>query len=489
MKITPEKTFIFPKQADVLGWVWKEGGFLQPSPHRQLALTNTKTEDILKVRDMRSWVGLFKTLHMATPNISTILAPFETASAGKDSNEDFIWDFKLEKLFRQAKEKISQMVTLYLPSPEDQLILQTDASKQGLGHILYALKEEKKLPVRIHSVKLPNKCIKWCPCETESLGLAAGIEKEYNIVRESNKPLIIETDNKPVFEAIKLINKGKFSARARMSSILTNVNRTPIKIRHISGKAKLNAMADLQSRIPPQCTSEHCSIRKFLENTVDSIIEDGPKNNSIKLNDTGHAYANRSAWLNAQYANQAINEARKLLTTGKPPPKAIGKHSGEYWNDVRKYWRDCNIAKDGLLVANVEANAISGNIHRERIAIPKPLTPALLYHMHNNTQNHPTKSQQKAQFLRQFYAVNLEKHLETLYQNCYKCLIVQKLPREQITNQTKTEAKQPHEHFHVDIIKRARQNIMVIRDHFSSYQDATFVETEKASDLKLESYT
>ena len=34
MKITPEKTFIFPKQADVLGWVWKEGGFLQPSPHR-----------------------------------------------------------------------------------------------------------------------------------------------------------------------------------------------------------------------------------------------------------------------------------------------------------------------------------------------------------------------------------------------------------------------------------------------------------------------
>ena len=25
---------------------------------------------------------------------------------------------------------------------------------------------------------------------------------------------------------------------------------------------------------------------------------------------------------------------------------------------------------------------------------------------------------------------------------------------------------------------------MVIRDHFSSYQDATFVETEKASDLK-----
>ena len=211
MKISAEKTFIFPKQADVLGWVWKEGGFLQPSPHRQFALTNTETEDIVKVKDMRSWIGLFKTLHIATPDISLILAPFETATAGRESNDIFIWDYALEKQFRQAKDTINQMVTLYLPSPEDQLLIQTDASMQGLGHILYALKDGKKLPVRIHSIKLPDKCRRWCPCEIESLSLATGIEKEYGIIRESDKSLIVETDSKPVFEAIKLINKGKFS--------------------------------------------------------------------------------------------------------------------------------------------------------------------------------------------------------------------------------------------------------------------------------------
>ena len=86
MKITPEKTFIFPKQADVLGWTWHEGGYLKASPHRKLALTNTRIEDIKKIKDMRSWVGLFKTLHIATPNIATILAPFEAATAGKDSS-------------------------------------------------------------------------------------------------------------------------------------------------------------------------------------------------------------------------------------------------------------------------------------------------------------------------------------------------------------------------------------------------------------------
>ena len=56
MKIMPEKT------ADILGWVWQEGGQLSASPHRKLALINTKIEDICKIRDMSNWIRLFKTL-------------------------------------------------------------------------------------------------------------------------------------------------------------------------------------------------------------------------------------------------------------------------------------------------------------------------------------------------------------------------------------------------------------------------------------------
>ena len=113
------------------------------------------------------------------------------------------------------------------------------------------------------------------------MSLATGIDKEYQLIRESKHPLIIETDSKPVYEALKLVNKGKFSANARMSSLLTNLNRTPIHAKHISGKAKLNPIADLQSRIPPDCTSEFCSVKKFLNHSVETILEDGPKLNVI----------------------------------------------------------------------------------------------------------------------------------------------------------------------------------------------------------------
>ena len=483
LKITPDKTHIFPKQADVLGWIWNEGGYLKASPHRKLAITNTRIEDIKKVKDMRSWIGLFKTLHMATPHISPLLAPFEEATAGKESSEHFIWDYELERKFRNAKEQIDKLVTLYLPTPDDQLVLQTDASKKGLGHILFAIKNAKKHPVRIHSVKLPDKCRNWCPCEVEGLGLAVGIDKEYDLIRESKLPLIIESDSKPVDEALKLINQGKFSTSARMSSILTNMNRTPIKSRHISGKAMLNPIADLQSRTPPICTSEFCSVRKFLQQTTDSILEDGPKLGALTINAEGQ-YANRNSWNEAQKANQACRETKKLLSSGKPPPKPVGKYAGEYWNDIRRYYRECSIASDGLLVVKSEAEAISGNISREKIVIPKPLVPALLYHLHNNRDQHPTRSQQKAQFQRQFFAINLEKNLDLLYSNCYKCSILEKIPKEAIRNESQTDVDRPQVQFHVDVIKRAKQNILIVRDHFSSYQDALLIQSEKATDLK-----
>ena len=120
----------------------------------------------------------------------------------------------------------------------------------------------------------------------------------------------------------------------------------------------------------------------------------------------------------------------KLLNSGKPPPRPLGKNTGEYWNDIRKYCRDASLAADGTLIVKTPPSMLTGDIERERIVIPKILVPALLHHMHNHLDMHPAKAQQKAMFQRKFYALALDKHLDLLYKNCYRCAIVQKFPKE-----------------------------------------------------------
>ena len=80
--------------------------------------------------------------------------------------------------------------------------------------------------------------------------------------------------------------------------------------------------------------------------------------------------------------------------------------------------------------------------------------------------------------------MDLEKHLEDLYSNCYPCSILQRLPKVDVKQESKAVVNHPHEYFHTDVIKRAGQNILLLVDHFSSFLTATLVPSEKAADLK-----
>jgi hypothetical protein len=214
LKISAAKTHIFPAQADILGWVWHQGGTLTPSPHRKLALKNTKLDDINTVKDLRSWTGLYKTLLIATPSLALVLDPFDQETANRESKEKITWTPQLMQAFAHAKNHIDNTQQLYLPSPSDQLLMVPDGSQKtpGIGHVLFALVDNIRKPVRFHSVKLPEHCKKWAPCEIEALAFATGIQAEIDLIKESQKPLLIAPDSSPVKDAVNLIKKGKFSA-------------------------------------------------------------------------------------------------------------------------------------------------------------------------------------------------------------------------------------------------------------------------------------
>ena len=481
LKIAAEKTHIFPETVDILGWVWHQGGRLEPSPHRRNALANMRKDDIKKVRDMRSWIGLYKTLRIATPHISSILDPLEQAVADRQSNEDFAWTHELEMRFREAKDAVKTMHTLYLPSPDDKLCLDPDGAKQtpGIGHVLYAIKNNVKVPVRFHSVKLPESCKTWQPCEIEALGFATGIEAEYDLIRESKHPLLICPDSKVVADAVQLIKQGKYSASSRINKFLTNVNKVHLEVAHISGKAKLNSVGDNQSRHPSSCASEVCSVCRFVNEQVEEVVDSATKLTAVELVAVSNLQ-NRQAWKKAQDGCDSCKTAASHLRSGKTPSTKVGKvHS-----NVRQYCREAVIAKDNILVVREKPKAVTGDIPRERIVVPQKLLPTLLHHLHNSSAVHPVKTQLKQTFQRSFYAIDLDKHIEELYANCYPCSVLQSLPKVSVPSESKAEVEHPHQYFHADVIRRATQHILLLVDHFSSFQVAKLIPSEKACDLK-----
>ena len=144
---------------------------------------------------------------MATPSILQVLAPLEEAVAGKNSNDLVIWTNSLAQCFKEANSHLRHAHTIYLPHPTDQLVIKTDAASlvPGIGHTIYAVKNDKLVPVRFHSSRLKDQCAKWQPCKIERLSVATAINAEYNLLRESKHPILILADSKPVADTIKKI--------------------------------------------------------------------------------------------------------------------------------------------------------------------------------------------------------------------------------------------------------------------------------------------
>jgi hypothetical protein len=476
LKVSATKTHIFPKTADILGWKWQEGSKLLPSPHRQLALKNTKQENIDTIKDLRSWVGLYKTLLIATPNLATIMDPFDKEAANKESKDRVDWTPDLATAFRDAKNHIDNIKELYLPSPEDQLLLVPDGSQKipGIGHVLYALVDGHRKPVRYHSVKLPDNCTKWSPCEIEALAFATAIQTEMDIIKESKQPLLIAPDSSPVKDAVNLIKKGKFSASARMNSFITNINRVPVEVIHVSGKANLNAVGDMQSRNPSICSADVCSVCNFVKTSIGSVINPNASLGAIGA----HSLYNSKSWAAAQHANAACRTAISHLRTGKQP----SKKTGSIFTEIRRYCTICKINRDGCLI--VPQTRREGQPQQDKIVIPTPLLPSLIWHIHNN-ENHPAKTQLKASFDRMFYGILVQQVIDQVYQDCFQCKAMATLPVHTSKHTACTEVHHPGQYFHADIIKREKQKIFLIRDNFSSLVAASFVDSEQKEELKV----
>jgi hypothetical protein len=138
------------------------------------------------------------------------------------------------------------------------------------------------------------------------------------------------------------------------------------------------------------------------------------------------------------------------------------------------------IAKDGLLVVRRKQNLAPC---RECIIIPRQVLSGLLMALHIKL-DHPSTHQLRSIVGRYFYALDIDKNIESITKSCYQCASLQNVPKARIEQSSTDPPEGIGISFAADVLRRERQLILIVRECVSSFTVAQIIETEKKDSLR-----
>ena len=119
------------------------------------------------VKEMQSFIGAYKILARVLPGCSSLLAPLDDATAGKQSTNRIIWTDDLHRALQTAQTALQSDRTITLPPNTDQLWIVTDGAvrNHGIGATLYVHRKGALKLAGFFSAKLQKRQVLWLPCE------------------------------------------------------------------------------------------------------------------------------------------------------------------------------------------------------------------------------------------------------------------------------------------------------------------------------------
>lgn len=471
LRLSATKTVICPISTTILGWQWSQGT-IAPSPHKLSPLTTAEKPKTVKA--LRSWCGAYKFLKSCVPSYSILLADLEAATAGKESKEAIVWTKELTAAFSRAQDALKSAKAITIPRPTDQLVITTDGCTNpgGIGAVLFVMRGKISQVGGYFSARLRPHQKKWLPCEVEALAIATAISHWSPYMLNSRKQTQVLTDSRPCVQAYSRLQKGQFSASARISSFLSTVSKYNVTVQHIPGSQ--NLPADFHSRHPVECTAEACKICAFVKECEDSAVR------SVNVLDVEEGrspmpFLTLSTWKATQQDCPHLRRTYAHLVQGtRPARKASGM------KEVRAYLRSCTIGRDGLLVVR---KSVPFARSRDMIVVPQHILHGLLSALHLRL-SHPSRHQLAKLFHRYYFALGAEQAIADVSSGCAHCAALASLPKEVEDFSTSKTPTKPGEYFAADVMCRARQKILVVRECFSQFTITRVIPDEKSSTLR-----
>lgn len=237
-----------------------------------------------------------------------------------------------------------------------------------------------------------------------------------------------------------------------------------VSIRQVLSQAIL--LSDFASRNAPDCNNPSCQICNFIHLQEDSVLRyittQDVSSVKIKL-----PFTSRAAWLSIQSECPDIRRTIAHLRQGTRPSKKITNI-----RDVKRYLNVATLARDSLLV-----------VKKQLPFNPFQILYGLLTSLHIKLE-HLSCQQLKNVVSRYFYALDLEKAVELTTNICHQCASLLKTQKVCVEQGSSDQPETVGSAFAVDVLKRERQLILVIRECITSFTFTKLIESERHLDLK-----
>ena len=512
VKLKPRKCKLFERKVTFLGRVVSEEGYrLDPSSIKPvLALRDSPPKTVNEVRKLMGFLNYYRRYvkdfsRIAKPIYDLVKTPSQPLKdvqrdkSRKSHNSQLPakhpveWTDSHQSALNILIDSITNAPVMAYPDFEKPFVLHTDASKDGLGAVLYQNQNDILRVVaygsrslspaeknyHLHSGKLEFLALKWAICDQF---------RDYLYYASSFK---VYTDNNPL---TYVLSSAKLNATGlRWIGELADFNFT---IHYRPGKANIDA--DTLSRIPFNDTTYTEIIPQDVLQTVacSAKFQDQGQVNWVSALTGDHTVlpadpvgtveltVSNVDLKHAQTSDQIVRRVSDLLQRGLRPSARERKRELHETQLLLHEWDNLSVDKEGILRRRKGT--------RSQIIVPKQLRPIILKELHEN-MGHLGVDRTLGLARERFYWPHMQRDIEHHIGHVCQC-VKQKTP----TLKTRAPLKpivttSPFELISIDFLHLEKSSggceyILVVMDHFTRYAQAYATRNKSAKTVAQKLY-
>lgn len=422
IKFNRDKIQFKVNEVKYMGCILGQDG-MKPDPEKVKAIVQMPQPEDKK--GVQRLLGTVNFLAPFIPNMSELTAPLRSVLK-KDIA--FVWDHEQTEAMEKIKAVLTETPVLKFYNVKKDVVIQTDASQNGLGSCLL----QENHPVAYASRALTEAEKNYAQIEKELLAVQFACEKFNTYIY--GKTVTVQTDHKPL-EAIQ--RKQIHKAPPRLQRMLLRLQKYELTFQYTPGKYMY--VADTLSRA---FLEEKCDNAIEREDEIDIMIHTLVTN--LPFSDTRLQKLRESLATDDQ-----LQDLRKVVMDGWPHHKHALKQSVKpYWN----FKEEIHIADNLLFVG-------------DRIIIPSDQRQTVLDAVH---ESHLGIEKCKARARQSVYWPGMSKDIERICSQCETCNKFKRMNQKETLIQHEIPAR-PWQKVGIDIYEYKSQDYVLVVDYYSKF--------------------